>query len=374
MVVAIFMIFSFIFMLLVRGPVEAVVIVMIQGLFFALEFRNKSGRKQKTKIEIAYEKERKLHPDETNPQIIEELVRKRLMRGKMKRVGLYVGSGFAILTICSLIKESESLLYNLFVLCGAVLVIIGVCSFARAMHDPLTPSESEELARRDAIEKGGEPIYDIKESIVDNNLSNSQAFSFESTPSQKSQDPKQNSLETEHWSNSWLDVKFCNTKERTISKQKIMEEIVSQNITPGGASSFIIPIIFSLPMVVFLLLTIYVGWMFLIGVLGFGFFGGLFTWMEIDTEIQRRKKLKKAINKDFSISFFERTCTKKQWGEYGSEHISVVYQLFFGGVNYHVSKKAYDSININDRMMFVRVDGEELNVAYPLKCWDIEED
>lgn len=378
MAVAIFMIFSFIFMLLVRGPVEAVVIVMIQGLFFAFEFRNKSGSKQKTNIEIAYEKERKLHPDETNPQIIEELVRKRLMRGKMKRAGLYVGSGFAILAICSLIKESESLLYNLFVLSGAVLVIIGVCSFAKAMHDPLTPSESEELARRDAIEKGGEPICDIKESVVDNNLSNSQIPFAPNTPSQKPQEQGLGISETRHWHKAVLDVKLCETEKKMVSKSDIITELVVKNSKPS-IWLFVLALVFTLPVAVFLVLAINVGWMFLIGVVGFAAIGGLLTYSAIDSEVQRRQRLKNAINEDVNISFFTRTCTDKQWGdcETGSDdpEISVVaYQLFFGGKNYRVSKKVYDRINVNDSFMFVRVDGEELSIAYPLKYWDIEED
>lgn len=254
MAIAIFMIFSFIFMLLVRGPVEAFVIVMIQGIFFLFEFRDKTGSKEKTKIAKAYEAERKLQPEETNPHIIEELVRKRLMRSKLKRSGSFVGIGGILIVLGAKYSNEESdwiiLLCSLAILSGAILVIIGVCAFAKAMHDPLTPNESEEYAKKEALEKGNKPI-NIKESIADSNLSNSQASSSENAPSQKPQDPKLNSLETERWSNSWLDVKFCNTKERTISKQKIMEEIVSQNTTPGGASSFIIPMIFSLPMVVF---------------------------------------------------------------------------------------------------------------------------
>ena len=268
----------------------------------------------------------------------------------------------------------EPLLNNIetFIFILSPLQLYGIFGFAKDMHGPLTPWESKDFRNRDAVEKGGEPIYDIKESVTDSNLSYSQASASENAPSQKPQDQGLNSLETEHWSNTWLDVKVCETK-KTVSKLDIIKEIETQNEKPS-ISMFVLAIVFTLPAVVFLVLAINVAWIFLIFAVVFAIFGGLLTWMAIDTEVQRRKKLKNAINKDIIISIFERTCTKKQWGEYGSEHISVVYQLFFGGVNYHVSKKAYDSININDRMMFVRADGEELNVAYPLKCWDIEED
>lgn len=182
-----------------------------------------------------------------------------------------------------------------------------------------------------------------------------------------------NSLETKHWSNALLDVKICRTKEHTVSKHDIITEIIAQNIQPR-ISFFVLALVFSLPAVIFLALGINFSWGFLIFAVMFGIFGGLLTWMAIDSEIQRRQKLKKAINKDINISFFERICTDKQWGEYGSEDVSVVYQLFFGGVNYHVSKEAYNRTNINDRMMFVCADGEFLHIAYPLKCWDIEEE
>jgi len=33
--------------------------------------------------------------------------------------------------------------------------IIGCCKFAKALHEPLTEKETEELAEKDAIEKGG---------------------------------------------------------------------------------------------------------------------------------------------------------------------------------------------------------------------------
>ena len=371
MAVAIFLIFSFIIALLIGGPAEAIIVVMIQGAFFLFGSRNKSGNKQKMKIEKAYETERDLHPEETDPHIIEGMVRKRLMRGKLTRAGICFGVG-AVLTVCGgafSIEESDwiHLLCCLAILGGLILVIIGACAFAKAMHDPLTPNESDELARRDAFEKGGEPIYDIKESVADSSLSNSQTVPSENASSQACQ-VRLNSYETQHWSSTWLDVKFCETKKKTVSKLDIIKEIQAQNEKPS-ISLFVMAFIFTLPAVVFLLLAIYVVWMFLLGVALFAVIGGLLTWTAIDTEVQRRKKLKNAIEKNIKISFFERTCTDKQWGEYGSEHTIVAYQLFFGGVNYHVSKKAYDSININDSIVFVCADGEDLRIAYPLKEW-----
>ena len=174
------------------------------------------------------------------------------------------------------------------------------------------------------------------------------------------------------------DVKLCETEKKTVSKSDIITEIVYENSKPSIVS-FVVAIVFTLPVAVFLVLAINVGWMFLIGVVGFGIFGGLFTWIAIDSEVQRRQKLKNAINENINISFFTRTCTDKQWGdcETGSddpEPFVVAYQLFFGGKNYRVSKKVYDRINVNDSVMFVRVDGKELRIAYPLKYWDVTED
>lgn len=82
------------------------------------------------------------------------------MRRKLTCVGIFVVSGSLFAFIGEMFQRSyESdwirLLCTLAVLTGAILVIVGVCSFASAMHDPLTPNEAAELVQKDAIEKGG---------------------------------------------------------------------------------------------------------------------------------------------------------------------------------------------------------------------------
>ena len=333
--------------------------------------------KMEKQLRAIYIKTAKEFSGKKSKREIELYVRNRVMMAKQRGPKtatciFLVGMGLMFL-LKPLLNNIETYIFIL-----SPLQLYGIFGFAKDMHGPLTPWESKDFRNRDAVKKGGEPIYDIKESVIDNNLSNSQISFAPNTPSQKPQEQGLGTSETRHWHNAVLDVKLCETEKKTVSKSDIITEIVAENCKPS-IGLFVLAIAFTLPVAVFLVLAINVGWMFLIGVIGFGIFGGLMTWMAIDTEIQRRQKLKDAINKDVNISFFTRTCTDKQWGdcETGSDdsEVSVVaYQLFFGGKNYRVSKKVYDRINVNESVMFVRVNDEELNIAYPLKCWDIEED
>ena len=48
----------------------------------------------------------------------------------------------------------KNLITSLLGLIGCIMVIVGVCTFAKSLHDPLTPKEAQELAEKDKIEKG----------------------------------------------------------------------------------------------------------------------------------------------------------------------------------------------------------------------------
>ena len=332
--------------------------------------------KMEKQLRAIYIKTAKEFSGKKSKREIELYVRNRVMMAKQRGPKtatciFLVGMGLIFLL--------EPLLNNIetFIFILSPLQLYGIFGFAKDMHGPLTPWESKDFRNRDAVEKGGEPIYTIKESVADSNLSNSQVSTSENTPSQKPQDQGLGTSETRHWRDAVLDIKLCETEKKTVSKSDIITEIVVENSKPS-IGMFVVAIVFTLPVAVFLVLAINVGWMFLIGVVGFGIFGGLFTWIAIESEVQRRQKLKNATNKDFNISFFARTCTDKQWGdcETGSddpEPFVVAYQLFFGGKNYRVSKKVYDRINVNDSVMFVRVDGEELSIAYPVKEWSFDD-
>lgn len=172
---------------------------------------------------------------------------------------------------------------------------------------------------------------------------------------------------TRKWNSRGLYVSLPETKGETISKHEILKGILEQNSSPRFGL-FILAIVVCLPIFIFLTFVILFGWLFLIGVVGFAVFGGFCTWIAIDTETQRRLRLESL--QDNGISFLERTCTDKKCGycEVG-EDIEFVHQLFFGSINYRVSQKVFDKIDVNDKLMFVWTGNEELDIAYPEKDW-----
>lgn len=237
--------------------------------------------KMEKQLRAIYIKTAKEFSGKKSKREIELYVRNRVMMAKQRGPKtatciFLVGMGLMFLL--------EPLLNNIetFIFILSPLQLYGIFGFAKDMHGPLTPWESKDFRNRDAVEKGGEPIYDIKESVADSNITNSQAPSSENAPSQKTQVQGLNSIETEHWSSTWLDVKFCESKRKTVSKLDIIKEIEAQNEKPS-ISLFVLALVFTLPAVIFLVLAINIGWMFLIGVIVFGIFGGLMTWMAIDT-------------------------------------------------------------------------------------------
>lgn len=124
----------------------------------------------KTRIDKAYDHIANKHPDITNKRHLELLTRIYIMRQKKIESGLFVLGGFVLTLIASyiapLLENISSyidLLVSLLHLGGPVLVIVGACKFAKAMHDPLTPNEAKELAAYDSIEKGGKTDVDLSE-------------------------------------------------------------------------------------------------------------------------------------------------------------------------------------------------------------------
>ena len=110
-----------------------------------------------------YEKKKIQHP-EADAETIELLVRKHIFRTRISLcILLYV---FA--TLCTIVysndsftklAESNEVIGNISILLlgiGGFGSIGAVCLFAKTVHDPLTPNESKELAKKDAYEKTGE--------------------------------------------------------------------------------------------------------------------------------------------------------------------------------------------------------------------------
>ena len=128
------------------------------------------SKTEKSKINRAYESVANKHPDITNRRHLELLTRIYIMRQKKIESGLFVLGGFVLTLIASytapLLENISSyidLLVSLLQLGGPVLVIVGACKFAKAMHDPLTPNEARELAVYDSVEKGGKTDVELSE-------------------------------------------------------------------------------------------------------------------------------------------------------------------------------------------------------------------
>lgn len=126
------------------------------------------SKSEQFKIDKAYEHIVNKYPDITNKRHLELLTRKYIMRQKMTQAGLFFFGGVLLTLVLSQISstlENSSpvldLLASVLTLAGLVLPIIGVCKFAKALHDPLTPNESSELEVYDLIEKGGRTDVDI---------------------------------------------------------------------------------------------------------------------------------------------------------------------------------------------------------------------
>lgn len=122
------------------------------------------------KVEKAYQYVTEKNPEITNERHLELLTRIHIMRRKKIESGIFFFGG-SLLTllishISAMFEDSSSLITLLFAvlsIAGPIMAIVGVCKFAKAMHDPLTPNESKELAFFDAIEKGGVANADVSE-------------------------------------------------------------------------------------------------------------------------------------------------------------------------------------------------------------------
>lgn len=122
------------------------------------------------KIEKAYQRVAEKNPEITNKRHLELLTRIYIMRRKKIESGIFFFGGGLLTLIMSYISPMSdgsssliALLVAILTIAGPIMVIVGACRFAKAMHDPLTLNESRELAFFDAIEKGGMTNADISE-------------------------------------------------------------------------------------------------------------------------------------------------------------------------------------------------------------------
>ena len=96
------------------------------------------------------------YPKEIQKMIAEEAKRKAVFRKKLLKALLFFVAGIACTLASGLLSSVKSLALLARILEGGMYIfpIIAVCTFAGALHDPLTPEEAKELAEKEKIEKG----------------------------------------------------------------------------------------------------------------------------------------------------------------------------------------------------------------------------
>lgn len=128
------------------------------------------SKANQSKIDKAYKHIANKNPDITNKRHLELLTRKYIMRQKMSQSILFFFGGVFLTIVMSQLSSTPDnsmpitdWFASLLILVGLTFSIIGVCKFAKALHDPLTPNESKELEAYDLIEKGGRTDIDLSE-------------------------------------------------------------------------------------------------------------------------------------------------------------------------------------------------------------------
>lgn len=109
-------------------------------------------------LEKTMKKVKRKYPDATFRQR-ELITRKYLMRRLIISSAIMYVGGTVLASVYIYNKDKFEgwlrLVIYLAGLIGSLLVIFGVCRFARGLHDPLTPQEAKELKEREEREKTG---------------------------------------------------------------------------------------------------------------------------------------------------------------------------------------------------------------------------
>ena len=75
----------------------------------------------------------------------------------LKSGGCVLGGNLLVILLDILFYNGpfeKNIISSLLGLIGSVMVIVGVCTFAKSLHAPLTPKEAQDLAEKDKAEKG----------------------------------------------------------------------------------------------------------------------------------------------------------------------------------------------------------------------------
>ena len=125
-------------------------------------------RTQDIDVQSIYKKIIEDNPEIKDESQIELLVREYIMKKKMIKAAKTLFLGFLIIFGISFLGGclerfeymfdhlTESIIsccLSVLGMIGSGMIILGVCKFAKVLHNPLTPNESKEFAEKDAMEK-----------------------------------------------------------------------------------------------------------------------------------------------------------------------------------------------------------------------------
>lgn len=170
------------------------------------------------------------------------------------------------------------------------------------------------------------------------------------------------------WTDTRLDVIFNKSGRSFLSLSDVRKLVLKK---AGGVNIFwlLMAVTFSAPVIPCLILFIAmnVEWFWYVIFVGvYGVLEGVFTYVFIQTE-KERKKLIKSIPAEIKLSLIN--CTDVQCDDL-SDPETTIYQLFSDCGNYRIYSDAYKKLNKGDKLAFVRI--KDYCLAFPLKCWEIE--
>lgn len=271
---------------------------------------------------------------------IELRVRNRVMMDGSRVSSFSTITGLVLMGVFFLLLP----FYDSFFIMGiaSVFQLVGIFTFARNLHDPYTPNESKELARKDTVEKVGKSPVTIHN--------------------------EHSSTKKDSWTDIRLDVIFNKSGKSFLSLRDVRKLVLKK---AGGVDIFwlLMSVGFSAPVIPCLILFIAMDaewfcYVIFVGV--YGVVGGVFTYVFIQTE-KGRKKFIKSIPAEIKLSLIN--CIDVEYDDV-SDPETTIYQLFSDRGNYRIYSDAYKKLNKGDKLAFVRI--KDYCLAFPLKCWEIE--
>jgi len=246
--------------------------------------------------------------------------------------------------------------------------LFAVCYFAKALHDPQTPEEARSLEIRDTFEKTGHRPTPP----VDRRPTPAQPKPAQQESPCTTAAPQRYDFQADADKAPYLSVKARREDDDALLTKPIIADDL-QDEAEKGCSMGVIAAAFLLPVPVFLSLSFYLSWFFLVGVIVFGLIGGLLLWIIIDSHRETAGQFRHVTTD--AVIIRKRVCTGKQTGRYNTDEYTTTAQLlYFADDCYKVSDAVYADVHIGDTVLFANMRGTPTQtIAYLPKDWDLTE-